>query len=151
MNGMPPTFSEPAPPNVFDPAGEGWISRDDEPGFMVLIGPLWQHGEGQNLTFGFLAEEKHLNRRGVVHGGMLMAFADQALGLTAREVTGGLPQATIQLDTHFIAPAPAGDFISVKAEVVRRTRSILFMRGTLGAGERTVASSQGIWKVLSKD
>ena len=151
MNGMPPTFSEPAPRSVFDPAQEGWISRDDEPGFMVLIGPLWQQGEGQDLTFGFLAEEKHLNRRGVVHGGMLMAFADQALGLTARELTGGLPQATIQLDTHFIAPAVAGEFISVKAEVVRRTRSILFMRGTLGVGARAVASSQGIWKVLSKD
>ena len=106
---------------------------------------------GTNLTFGFLAEEKHLNRRGVVHGGMLMAFADQALGLAAREATGGLLQATIQLDTHFIAPAVASEFITVRAEVVRRTRSILFMRGTLGVGARAVASSQGIWKVLSKD
>jgi acyl-coenzyme A thioesterase PaaI-like protein len=118
---------------------------------MELIGPLWQQGEGQDLTFGFLAEEKHLNRRGVVHGGMLMAFADQSLGLTAREIIGGLPQATIQLDTHFIAPAVAGEFITVRAEVVRRTRSILFMRGTLAVGERAVATSQGIWKVLSKD
>jgi uncharacterized protein (TIGR00369 family) len=117
---------------------------------MVLIGPLWQHGEGQELAFGFLVEEKHLNRRGVVHGGMLMTFADQALGLTARELTGGLPQATIQLDTHFIAPAVAGEFITVKAEVLRRTRSILFLQGALQVGERVVASSQGIWKVLSK-
>jgi uncharacterized protein (TIGR00369 family) len=151
VNGMPTTFLELGSPSAFDPAREGWIIRNDEPGFMVLIGTLWQRGEGQDLTFGFLAEEKHLNRRGVVHGGMLMAFADQALGLTARELTGGVPQATIQLDTHFIAPAVAGEFISVKAEVVRRTRSVLFMRGTLGVGERSVASSQGIWKVLSKD
>ncbi len=148
---MPPTVSEPAPPSVFDPAREGWTLRNDEPGFMVLIGPLWQHGEGQELAFGFLVEEKHLNRRGVVHGGMLMTVADQALGLTARELTGGLPQATIQLDTHFIAPAVAGEFITVKAEVVRRTRSILFLQGALQVGERVVASSQGIWKVLSKD
>lgn len=149
MNGMPPTFSEPGSPGAFDPAREGWVHRDDEPGFMVLIGPLWQRGGGQDIAFGFLAQEKHLNRRGVVHGGMLMAFADQALGLTARELTGGLPQATIQLDTHFIAPAVAGEFITVRAEVVRRTRSILFMRGTLDVAERAVASSQGIWKVLS--
>ena len=151
MNSMPPNAPEPVPPGVFDPVQEGWVPRDDEPGFMVLIGPLWQQGEGESLTFGFLAEDRHLNRRGVVHGGMLMAFADQALGLTAREVTGGLPQATIQLDTHFIAPAIAGEFITVKAEVVRRTRSILFMRGTLEVGDRAVASLQGLWKVLSKD
>jgi uncharacterized protein (TIGR00369 family) len=149
MNSMPPKFSGPENSGVFDPAQEGWFTRDDEPGFMVLIGPLWQRGEGEELSFGFVVEEKHLNRRGVVHGGMLMTFADQALGLTAREVTGSLPQATIQLDTHFIAPAAAGEFITVKAEVVRRTRSILFMRGTLGVGLRAVASTQGIWKVLS--
>jgi uncharacterized protein (TIGR00369 family) len=142
-------FREPAALDAFDPAREGWIVRNDEPGLMALVGPLWQQGGPEDLTFGFLAEEKHLNRRGVVHGGMLMAFADQALGLAAREVHGGLPQATIQLDTQFIAPAVAGEFVVVKPEVVRRTRSILFMRGTLAVGERAVASSQGIWKVLS--
>lgn len=135
---------------AFDPAAKGWTIRDDEPGFIDLVGPLWQHGEGESIAFGIVVQEKHLNRRNVVHGGMIMTFADQALGLTAREVTGGLAQATIQLDTHFIAPAVAGEFISVKAEVVRRTRSILFMRGTLSVGERAIASSQGIWKMLSK-
>ncbi len=138
-----PSFSS------FNPAHEGWIIRDDEPGLIALVGPLWQRDKDQNLAFGFVAEEKHLNRRGVVHGGMLMAFADQALGLTAREVNGGLPQATIQLDTQFIAPVTVGEFVQVKAHVVRRTRTILFMRGTLVVGERAVASSQGIWKVLS--
>jgi uncharacterized protein (TIGR00369 family) len=150
MNGMPPTIPEHAPSSPFDPARDGWIIRNDEPGFVVLVGPLWQRGKGPELTFGFQAEEKHLNRRGVVHGGMLMAFADQALGLTAREINGGLPQATIQLDTHFIAPAVAGEFITVRAETIRRTRSILFMRGTLEVETRAVASTQGIWKVLSQ-
>lgn len=134
---------------AFDPESEGWTARDDEPGLIALIGPLWQHGEGRAIRFGFLVHEKHLNRRHVVHGGALMAFADQALGLTAREVTGGVPQATIQLDTHFLAPAVAGDFVSITAEIVRQTRTILFMRGTLSVGERVIASSQGIWKVLS--
>jgi uncharacterized protein (TIGR00369 family) len=135
---------------AFDPATEGWRIRDDEPGLMDLVGPLWQRGEGESIAFGFVVHTKHLNRRHVVHGGMVMTFADQALGLTAREITGGLAQATIQLDTHFMAPAVAGEFISVKADVVRRTRSILFMRGTLSVGERAIASSQGIWKMLSK-
>jgi acyl-coenzyme A thioesterase PaaI-like protein len=122
--------------------------RDDEAGLMTLVGPLWQRGEGGDLRFGFRAEEKHLNRRGVVHGGMVMTFADQALGLAAREINGGLPQATIQLDTQFIAPVEVDDFVEVSPQLVRRTRSILFMRGTLLVGERTVASAQGIWKVI---
>jgi len=136
--------------STFDPAAEGWFIRDDEPGFIALVGPLWQRGEGKAVAFGFLAQEKHLNRRNVVHGGALMTFADQALGLTAREVTGGLPQATIQLDTHFLAPAAAGEFITIHAEIVRHTRSILFMQGTVSVGERAIASAQGIWKVLAR-
>jgi acyl-coenzyme A thioesterase PaaI-like protein len=136
--------------STFEPATEGWTIRDDEPGLIALVGPLWQHGEGERIAFGFLVQEKHLNRRDVVHGGMLMAFADQALGLAAREITGGLPQATIQFDTHFIAPAVAGEFVSVRPAVVRRTRSILFMQGALSVGQRVIASSQGIWKVISK-
>ncbi|WP_230533911.1 PaaI family thioesterase [Microvirga roseola] len=149
MSDRPPLSQEPST-QPFDPAGAGWRVRDDEPGLMTLVGPLWQHAGGEDPRFGFVAEEKHLNRRGVVHGGMLMAFADQALGLTAREVKGGLPQATIQLDTQFIAPVCIGEFVEVTPQAVRSTRSILFMRGTLVVGERTVASAQGIWKVLKE-
>lgn len=152
MNRKPPSPQEPSslvPVHSFNPAHEGWTVRDDEPGLMNLVGPLWQRVEDRNLAFGFLADKKHLNRRGVVHGGMLMAFADQALGLAAWEVIGGLPQATIQLDTQFIAPVAEGEFVEARAQLVRRTRTILFMRGTLVVGERTVASCQGIWKVLS--
>jgi uncharacterized protein (TIGR00369 family) len=132
----------------FNPEAEGWAIRDDEPGLIALVGPLWQRGEGEDIAFGFIAEEKHLNRRNVVHGGMLMAFADQALGLTAREANEALPQATIQLDTQFIAPVAVGEFVETKAQVVRRTRSVLFMRGTLTVEGRIVASVSGIWKVL---
>jgi uncharacterized protein (TIGR00369 family) len=133
---------------MFNPADDGWVIRNDEPGFITLVGPLWQRGTGDELAFGFLAEEKHLNRRSVVHGGMLMTFADQALGLAAREANGNLPQATIQLDVQFIAPVSAGEFVEARAQVVRRTRSVLFMRGTVAVGEREIASAQGIWKVL---
>ena len=135
---------------AFDPAKQGWVIRDDEPGFMVLVGPLWQRGSGEQISFGITVEPHHLNRRGVVHGGMLMTFADQALGLTSRETTGGLPQATIQLDTHFIGPAVAGEFIETKTRVVRRTRSLVFLEGQLLVGERVIASAKGIWKILGE-
>jgi uncharacterized protein (TIGR00369 family) len=132
----------------FDPSAEGWSIRDDEPGLMTLVGPLWEKRQDGRMNLAFLAEPKHLNRRGVVHGGMLMAFADQALGLFAWEANGRLPQATIQLDTHFISPVQAGEFVEASCQVVRRTRSLLFMAGTCLVGQRIVATAQGIWKVI---
>jgi uncharacterized protein (TIGR00369 family) len=141
----------PSPPSPFDPAARGWVQRNDEPGFIAMVGPLWETRDDDGPLLAFLAQPMHRNRRGVVHGGMLMTFADQALGLFSWEANGGVPQATIQLDTHFIAPVTVGEFVEARAKVTRRTRSLIFMTGTIYVGDRVVAISQGIWKTLSPE
>jgi uncharacterized protein (TIGR00369 family) len=104
--------------------------------------------EGAERRLGFLAEERHFNPGGVVHGGMLMAFADEFLGGVVFEAIGQRPIVTIQLNTHFIATVQRGDFVEGRGEVVRRTRTIVFVRGMLMVGDRIVAAVDGIWKVL---
>ena len=135
------------PPVCFDPAAEGWTTRA-ETGLMALVGPVWTKRDGEARRYGFVAEARHLNQGGVVHGGMLMAFADQALGMTASGANGGRRQATVQLDTHFLAPVQEGDFVEAHCEVTRQTRSLIFLLCTLTVGERAVAASSGVWKVL---
>ncbi|MGH8742235.1 MAG: PaaI family thioesterase, partial [Burkholderiales bacterium] len=49
---------------------------------LELIGPLYCRGEGLDLVVGLLAEAKHCNARGTVHGGILAALADVSLGYT---------------------------------------------------------------------
>jgi acyl-coenzyme A thioesterase PaaI-like protein len=56
--------------------------------------------------------------------------------------------ATIQLNTQFIAAVQIGDFVEGRAEIVRGTRSLVFVRGMLTVGERAVATIDGICKVL---
>ncbi|WP_281411469.1 PaaI family thioesterase [Enterovirga aerilata] len=104
--------------------------------------------EGEDRLYGFLAEARHLNRGGVVHGGMLMAFADQTLGMAASRANGGRRQVTVQLDTHFLATVRQGEFVVSHCTVERLTRSLVFMRCELKAGARTVATASGIWKLL---
>jgi uncharacterized protein (TIGR00369 family) len=132
---------------IFDPAAAGWTTQD-RTGFSALVGPIWARQEGGDLAYGFLAEAKHANARGVVHGGMLMTFADQALGRLVSEAVGRKPIATIQLDTHFLAPARPGDFVEAHGKIVRRTRSVVFVEGTLTVKGHPVSRSHGIWKVL---
>jgi uncharacterized protein (TIGR00369 family) len=132
----------------FDPAAAGWEPYMDE-GFIGLIGPWWQRRDGDCIVYGFVAEPKHHNRRGVVQGGMLMAFADRSMGLTAWHANGKRAQATIHLDIHFIDAVQIGEFVEASCEVVRRTRSVIFMRASLIVAQRTVAVAQGVWKVLA--
>ena len=114
----------------------------------ALIGPFLAKREGEAWRYGFLAEERHLNKGGVVHGGMLMSFADDAFGMTVWEAAGRQLCTTVQLNTQFVAPVRAGEFVESRAEVLRRTRTLIFMRGVLLVGDRTVIHADGVWKIL---
>ena len=131
----------------FDPASAGWEPYGDE-GFIGLVGPFWMQPSGDGYRYAFLAEPKHHNRRGVVQGGMLMTFADRAMGMTCWYANGRVPQATVQLDVHFVDAVQIGEFVEANCEVVRRTRSLIFMTGVLVVGPRVVATAKGIWKAL---
>lgn len=134
---------------TFDPAAHGW-ERYPTVGFNDLVGPLWRHDDGQRLRFGVVIAPKHLNRIAIVHGGMLSTFADQAMGMTARRAHGNKKHATIELSIQFVGSVQLGEFVEAHSEVVRMTRSIVFMRTTLVVGTRKVAIASGIWKILAE-
>jgi acyl-coenzyme A thioesterase PaaI-like protein len=143
------------PPATFDPAAAGWERYGhDDTGFIGLVGPFWARpkktDKGDSFQYAFMAETKHHNRRGVVQGGMLMTFADRSMGMTCWYANERQPQATVQLDVHFIDAVQIGEFVECRAKVVRRTRSLVFMAAELVVGERVVATANGVWKTLGK-
>ena len=131
----------------FDPAAAGWEPYGNE-GFIGLVGPFWARKAGDSYEYAFLAEPKHHNRRHVVQGGMLMTFADRSMGMTCWYANGQRPQATVQLDVHFVDAVQIGEFVEAKCEIVRRTRALVFMNADLVVGTRVVATAKGIWKTL---
>jgi acyl-coenzyme A thioesterase PaaI-like protein len=138
-------------PAAFDPAAAGWQPYGhDDTGFIGLVGPFWSRPNGDSFRYAFMAQDKHHNRRGVVQGGMLMTFADRSMGMTCWYANEKQPQATVQLDMHFIDAVQVGEFVECRAKVVRRTRSLVFMESELVAGARVVATAKGVWKTLGK-
>ena len=131
---------------TFDPAAHGW-DRVDGHNFGELIGPIWRRGDS---LFGIVTADKHRNHRSVLHGGVLMSFADQAMGMTGRRATGDKPHATIEMNIQFIAAVKIGDFVEAHCSIVRETRSVLFIESKLKVGNRVVAAASGIWKILGE-
>jgi uncharacterized protein (TIGR00369 family) len=129
------------------PAGWKIMPASDYP---ALIGPFLARREegGGGWRYAFVAERRHLNKGGVVHGGMLVSFADDALGATIWEAVGRRSVTTVQLNTQFIAPVRAGDLVEARAEVLRATRTVVFIRGVLEVGGRAVVHADGVWKIL---
>lgn len=141
-------MNDPTPPNFGLPSG--WEPFPDE-GFIDLVGPIMMRRTATGLrSFGFVAAQKHANLIGVVHGGMLMTLADRALGLASWDAAEGRPCVTIQFDMQFVSSAKMGDFVEMTPEIVRLTSSLVFMRGDLKVGDRTVGAANGVWKILKR-
>jgi len=145
MNDTPNTAEAAA----FDPAAHGWEIVNNA-AFGELVGPIWRREDGERVRFGFVVAPKHLNRAGNLHGGMLMTLADQAMAMTARKATGGKRHATIELNTQFVGGVRLGEFVEAHPEVVRGTRSVVFMQVKMFVGTRIVVSANGIWKILDE-
>ena len=130
-----------------DPAREGWAIVPDR-GFVDLVGPIhWRAADG---AYAFAAGPKHQNLIGVVQGGMLMTFADRALGVTAMAAADGANCVTIEMQMHFMGAGRIGDWIVARPLVTKRTGSLVFMRTELTAGDRLVGTATGVWKILRR-
>jgi acyl-coenzyme A thioesterase PaaI-like protein len=119
--------------------------------FEVFIGPVYEQGEPPARRFAFLVDARHVNMRGVIHGGMLMSFADAALGQAVWDVTDRAPSVTLGMQSQFLKGAKLGDVVQVKPELVRRTRSFVFMRGDFQVDGETVFAATSVWKLLGQD
>lgn len=127
---------------------QGWKSHEQS-GHIGHIGPLLskRNASGQ-WGYALLMDAQHLNPAGVVHGGVILSLADHAASAVAWEQTGRQACVTVQLDSHFIAPARCGDLLLADVHVLEQTSSMVFVRVDVMVQERRIAAVQAILKVL---
>ena len=126
---------------------DGW-ERLPTQAFGTHVGPFYKPEGGDARLVGFLADERHGNKRGVVHGGMLATAFDVALGNACWAAAGQKPCATVQLNVHYLGAVQLGDFATVETTVVKVTRTLVFIRGAMSVGDKPVAAADGVWKLL---
>ena len=129
---------------------EGW-QRQADTGFPAYVGPFWSRDTDSGVILAFQPMEKHQNRRGVIHGGMLMTLADRAMGEAVRRATGGRSRGTIQLNIHFVQPARIGTLIEADCRIIRMTNTVVFVASQLTARNEVLATCNGIWKIRPPD
>jgi acyl-CoA thioesterase len=94
----------------------------------------------------------HLNPNGVVHGAVLFALVDTAMGKSTMSVIDqpGAYCASIELSLRFIRPAVAGRLLAT-ARVVKRGRNVVHLDAdVVGDDSRLVASAAGTFAVLGQ-
>ena len=90
------------------------------------------------------ADERHLNAVGIVHGGALMAFADELGGYAAHlHLLPGSRTTTIESKTNFFRACPAGRLMAEAVPLHAGRRSIVVQTTIFGAdGKRAAIVTQ---------
>lgn len=111
------------------------------------VGPFYFHRQEDGGYHGVVAmTDRHCNGGGAIHGGFMMSFADFGLFMIARDALGDQFAVTVGFNSEFIAAATPHKLLECKGEVIRTTRSLIFVRGTLYQGDATVMAFSGIIK-----
>lgn len=79
----------------------------------------------------FQPERHHLNGGNMVHGGALMSFADFALFGIASGSLEGVMAVTVTFNAEFVGAASLEGWIEAEGQVVKETRSLVFVQGVL--------------------
>lgn len=131
-------------------APEGYVATRLSDPFEIHVGPIFEKGEKGSKSFALKVDPRHVNMRGVVHGGMLLTFADAAFGQAAWDATERAPSVTLEMQAQFLRSAALGDLIEVRPELTRKTRALLFIRGDFRVGDETVFTLSSVWKLLGE-
>jgi len=117
--------------------------------FLAALGPLYLKMDGGTPIIGLRVEEKHLNTRGIAHGGMLVTLADSALGIAlATSRTPPQPMVTVNLSTDFADAAREGDWIEAHVDIQKVGTRLAFANCYLVVGSRRILRASGVFALV---
>jgi uncharacterized protein (TIGR00369 family) len=92
-----------------------------------------------------LPERRHSNLLDAVHGGITLSLIDVSLFACMRHAIDGdaAGSVTLDLSTQFIGAGIIGKPLDAVVEVLRETRRLLFLRGTVIQEDHLVAAFNG--------
>lgn len=136
-------------PAAVAPPPEGFRRMRVGGEFTSINGPLlWREHEGR-FQLGFRVEPRHTNPMGNLHGGMMATFCDMLLPMSAHRYAqiGRRFLPTISLQIDYLAGAPLGAWVQGEGQVLRVTRSLVFLQGLVTADGEPAARASGVFKL----
>jgi len=110
--------------------------------------PLYSRRDGDVIRIGFVSARPHTNSRGFVHGGMLSALADAAMGLSCGQSLDGASLVTVSLSLDFLGPAKVGQWIEVAPKLNRIGPTLCFAEAELTADGQPCAKAHATFRVV---
>jgi acyl-coenzyme A thioesterase PaaI-like protein len=114
--------------------------------------PLWSRKTGDTVILGLRAGDAHTTSRGFVHGGLIAALADNAMGLSCGrrlgETVGGL--VTVNLTLDFLGSALKGQWLEFDTVFVKPGSTLCFAQAFVTADGQPCARANAVFRVLTR-
>lgn len=113
--------------------------------------PLYSKKTDRSVTIGVRLAKAHTNSRGLIHGGLIAALADNAMGYSCAQVMGWRTSlVTISLAVDYVGTADIGQWLAIECEVIKTGSTICFAQGLIKADGAVIARANGTFRVLPK-
>lgn len=135
---------------VRDSPFAGWLTwGHGADKYETAIGPFYFRQDGARTRCAFAPRHDHLNNSGAIHGGALMSFADFALFAVAHAELQDTRAMTVSFASEFIRAGDLEAPVEAEGEVLRATRSIIFLRGLVTQRGQTLLAFSGALKKIT--
>ncbi|MCB2047810.1 MAG: PaaI family thioesterase [Novosphingobium sp.] len=106
---------------------------------------LLRRESGTTCRVRMAIEPKHTNAGEAIHGGTTLGFADVSMFAALYVLTGTDPigSVTVDLSMQFVGAGSGKRPLDSVVELIRETKRLGFLRGTMVQGDRMVAAFSG--------
>ena len=113
--------------------------------------PLYSRQTDKAVIIGLRLAKPHTNGRGLIHGGLIAALSDSAMGYSCAHVMGGVSSlVTIGLAIDFVGTAQVGQWLAIETEVIKTGSTICFAQSLAKADDVVIARANATFRVVPK-
>ncbi len=110
--------------------------------------PLYMRRKDRAFTLALRIDTPHCNARGLLHGGVISALADNAMGLCCVLRMENASALTINLSVDFLVAGTIGQWLEVLAAPARLGQTLAFADARVFADDEQVAKASGTFRIL---
>lgn len=110
--------------------------------------PLYAKREGEAFSLGLRIAHSHCNARGLLHGGVISALADNAMGLACVARMEGVSALTVSLSVDFLSVRRSGQWLEVRAVPAKLGRTLAFADARIEADGEVIAKAAATFRII---
>lgn len=113
--------------------------------------PLYSRRTDGAVVLGLVVEAAHTNSRGFVHGGLISALADNAMGLSIAQRIGDTASlVTVNLTLDFLSSAQIGQWLEFDTVFVKIGGALSFTQAFVTADGEPCARANAVFRMIRK-